>query len=759
MDVVSNDRLCLAVLNHLLGLTVLVFDEDLRFQLAAGPGLTEELLYQRVKPGQTLHEAMPPAYAASFETAFRAALVGETRTQEFLYGGGTYEIQVCPLSFGDPPGTAGMAVSRRLDQSADLPIALHRHQILIEQTNDAVFLLDLHGNPLEWNRRAVEMLGYAYEDFNHMSIADVTPPDEYEHTARRLNQLITEGYLPVYERRFVRKDRQEIIAEVNLTLVHDQHNRPACIQCVVRDISDRKQAEAALKASEERYRILTELIADYAYSFGVTEDGGLVAEWVAGATLRTTGYTADELLSNQTSLIHPQDNDQVQAEIQRAIQGEAIEESEYRILKKTGEVRWIQVARHLVWDETHQRVIRIHNIARDITDRKQTELALRASEERYRIISELISDYAFSAAVRPDGELELEWVSGAFQRITGYPNEAILDKRIPLLHPEDSERVQAEIMRAKAGTSIDRSEYRVITQDGSVRWVQVTRQPVWDARQNRVVRLYNVAKDITDRKEVELALRRSEERFRLVARVVSDGVYDWDMVRNTSWHNEGYQETFGTGNLNVSEVAAWFERIYPDDRVSVVESQMHAVYHEDHWAAEYRMRRSNGTYATVLDRANIMRDQYGNPTRLIGAVSDITAHRASEKQALDLALQKEKVQILTDFVTAISHDFRTPLSVITTSLYLLEKSPHPEDWQRHVRKLQEQAEHIEQLVDGLLIMTRLDRENVLVFESIDLKDVVVIIEARMRPLCDQKNLTLLLEHASEPLPISGDRQW
>src|SRR5690606_26412744 len=188
---------------------------------------------------------------------------------------------------------------------------------------------------------------------------------------------------------------------------------------------------------------------------------------------------------------------------------------------------------------------------------------------------------------------------------------------------------------------------------------------------------------------------------------------------------DGYTETFGETDPNIGEIVGWFHRIHPDDAAAGVDSQMRASHEgAPSWSSEYRMSRRDRPSATVAGPDLLVRDAQGRLTRLIGAITDITERKAAEKQALDLALQKEKVRILADFITAISHDFRTPLSVINTSVFLLTKTVRPEDWQRHLHKIEAQVRHIEGLVEGLLTMTRLDRDNAIEPEPFDLNVLV-----------------------------------
>jgi PAS domain S-box-containing protein len=145
--------------------------------------------------------------------------------------------------------------------------------------------------------------------------------------------------------------------------------------------------------------------------------------------------------------------------------------------------------------------IGILGVGHDVTNLKRTEAALHTSEERYRVISEIVSDYAYSFRFKPDGTVELEWITQAFQHITGYDPQVVeRDGNWEVLrHPDDVPLGQQRMANLLAGKSDD-TESRIITKDGEVRLIRDTRRSVWDADQNRAVRFYGVARDITDYK-------------------------------------------------------------------------------------------------------------------------------------------------------------------------------------------------------------------------------------------------------------------
>jgi len=144
----------------------------------------------------------------------------------------------------------------------------------------------------------------------------------------------------------------------------------------------------------------------------------------------------------------------------------------------------------------------------DITEHKRLEEKLRQSEERYRVVSEITSDYAYALRVEPDGRFVLEWITAAFSSICGFTPEELEARGSwsGLAAPEDIQIVREHWARLAAGQP-DTSEFRILTKSGETRWLRNHGRPVWDEAQGRVVRLYGAGQDITERKRLEELVR------------------------------------------------------------------------------------------------------------------------------------------------------------------------------------------------------------------------------------------------------------
>lgn len=163
------------------------------------------------------------------------------------------------------------------------------------------------------------------------------------------------------------------------------------------------------------------------------------------------------------------------------------------------------------------KVCEIQCIGFDVTQQVAVQQALEESEERYRNVSNLISDYAYGFRVSEDGKTTLEWVTDSFTHVTGYTAEDI-NHAIPYMryHDEDQARLAEDIQATVRGETRD-GEYRLYTKDGRMIWIRITRCPIKDPNTGRVVRFYGAAKDITVEKRAE-ASQLERERLEVTLR-------------------------------------------------------------------------------------------------------------------------------------------------------------------------------------------------------------------------------------------------
>jgi two-component system, cell cycle sensor histidine kinase and response regulator CckA len=311
----------------------------------------------------------------------------------------------------------------------------------------------------------------------------------------------------------------------------DAHGRPVRVTGTLLDITLRKQAEAAraeaegtLLASERRFRALIDNCAD---AVALVDRHGMV-HYASPAASRMLGYELESYIGeNAFAIIHPADRHRAAAQLDALVGRPGSQFTiELRAQHQDGSWHWFEATavNSLADPAIAGIVVNFH----DVTARKQAETAQHLSEERYRVISELVSDYAFAYQVGADGSTTLEWITDAFTRITGYTVEDIWtpEQLAAIIHPEDRPLASQRRRRQLAGQT-HVSEYRIIAKDGRTLWQRFYDRPVWDAQEHRVVRLYGAVQDITQLKRLEQQLNQAQ-KMEAIGRLAGGIAHDFN---------------------------------------------------------------------------------------------------------------------------------------------------------------------------------------------------------------------------------------
>ncbi|GAB3861868.1 hypothetical protein GCM10028822_41870 [Hymenobacter terrigena] len=303
--------------------------------------------------------------------------------------------------------------------------------------------------------------------------------------------------------------------------------------------------------------------------------------------------------------------------------------------------------------------------ADSLGDFTATKAALVEREHQLSVLFNAIADVTFVLDVEGEGRYRFVFANQAFEKTTGLPVEQVLGRYVEDIIPEPS----LSLVLGKYREAIASME-RVVWQETSdyptgrvTGEVSVT--PVPD-EQGRCCQLVGVVHDLTKEKQVETALRLSNERFSYALKATTDAIYDWNVAAGTLYWGEGFEDLFGHQlTENPTPFSKWADSVHPDDTARTVTGLLRMVFETTNlfWQEEYRFRRADGTWAEVFDRGYLLRNGTGQAVRMIGAMQDITPRKQAERQQ---RLMTEKLigqnADLQQFTYIVSHNLRAPLA-------------------------------------------------------------------------------------------------
>ena len=368
-----------------------------------------------------------------------------------------------------------------------------QYRQLIEQAGDGIFILAPGGRFLLANLKTCEMLGYTEQELLQVNILDTYPPELKKEGKKRMATLRASEHL-TFERPMLRKDGSVFMIEASAAVLQD-----GTIQSIIRDITERRQAEEALLQTKAYWQALVENTSDLVT---IIDTRGVIV-YQNQAVERILGFKPEEFVGkNAAEFVQAEDLSHGWEVFGTTVATprSAYPVIEMRVRHKDGTWHTMETTGEVRADDTGQLVAVL--TSRDITERKQAEQELRESETRYRQLVERLPAITYVVSSAPH---ETQYVSPQIEQILGFtPKEWIADPGIwqRQIHPEDLERVLAEDEASMAAGSDFVCEYRIFARDGRLVWLHDETHHINEPGQAPF--LQGIEFDITGRKQVEI---------------------------------------------------------------------------------------------------------------------------------------------------------------------------------------------------------------------------------------------------------------
>lgn len=573
------------------------------------------------------------------------------------------------------------AIAIGLDRSqALLRVGESRYRRLVESNIVGVVIANLDGSIGETNEAFREMLGYTRGDFEAGRVRwDTITPSEWRAQDRSVfDELKREGVSPPFEKEYIHRDGHRVPIRVTVALLDGTSGD--CI-CLIEDLTERRQAEASLRESEERFSNAFHT-SPAAITITRIADGRFVD--VNSAFLRMFEFTREDVIGHTSLELKMVTADARRELIRTQLESGGLQDSELLVHTKSGRPIHLQFS-----SKPMQLAGEPHHVTTliDITERWQAIEALRESEERLRLSTELANvavwEYDFCAnsmsrSANHDHLYGLEWQSK-------WDINTFLDAT----HPDDRERSNRVIEQSVAAGGDDQYEvdFRVVHPDQSIHWLVAIGQVVERDGEGRGRLVRGCLIDITERKRVEASLRESLERLDRAQRVGRVGFLDWDLETNRLYLSDEVYRLFGLERGGAFVTPEFVVRtVHPDDLLRVQESLELAVAGSKPYDILHRILRPDGSVVWVHAMAEISRDEEGAPKTLLGTVVDVTELKRTGE---DLQQVNERLRNLSSRLLEIQETERRQiarelhdeigqaLTATRISLQSLERHPEP----------------------------------------------------------------------------------
>ncbi len=390
---------------------------------------------------------------------------------------------------------------------------------LADQIPEIIWVTDKDANITHVSPSITTLLGYTLDEVIGRPFMEFITPDSIQilhDYHEKFIDIIEKGGKysgsSTFQIGMYCSDKATIGMEILIDLIYDTSLRFNGVVYVTRDIRKRIEAEEALLDSEQKFRSFVENANEVLYS--LSPDGHFM--YVSPKITDLLGYNPNEIIGKSASIIlHPDEYRKNHDFFVKALTiGANLTGNEYKIRHKDGSWRWHTQSITPIYNENGD-LIRIDGISHDISRLKETEDALRQSEEKFRSFVENANDIVFSLS--PDGSTT--YVSPNWTDILGHDTSEIIGKPVRHIHPEDLPRFRKFFDNAlKTGKKASGIEYRIHHKDGSWQWHTQNISPICDSEGN-VISVEGICHDITERKKTEEALRQAYNQLNLLSSI------------------------------------------------------------------------------------------------------------------------------------------------------------------------------------------------------------------------------------------------
>ena len=607
-----------------------------------------------------------------------------------------------------------MAIERQLALYEYQKLAKHNEQILAS-AGEGIYGIDLEGQTTFVNPAGAKLLGYTPQELIGRSTHTIihhtkTDGSPYPQKECPMYTAFTDGTIHKVEDEVLwRKDGTSFPVEYSSMPIWQDGNLAGAV-VTFQDVTERKQAEKILRATEQMYRQILDSIPDMV----LVKDRNFRILWANKAFRSYYDMTNEELKGILDSPINvPSFTEEYNKDDSYVFNtGKILDIPEEPVTRHDGQVALFHTIKAPLFGESGE-VMKSVGVSRDITERKATEDIIRKGERKFRAIYEQA----------PTGIATMDSISGRFTQINqkycdimGYSPEEMLERNFQeLTHPDDLQADLEHMQQLLAGQiGSFQMEKRYIKKNGQVIWVNLTCVPLWLKPTDPRLHIAMV-EDITHRKQAEKTLQESEERYRTL--------YEDNPSMYFTVAQEGKilsVNQFGAQQLGYSVeelIGQPVIEVFLEDDKPLAQEHFNACLQDFKtlYFWELRKQRKDGTVLWVREVARTIQGEDGKPVVLI-VCEDITERKQTEErlrqsEAKETDTLRQSDELKSALLSSVSHELRTPLTSMKGSVAsIIGKAPSnmAQEQQALLKGIDTEIDYMSQLVNNLLDMSQIE---------------------------------------------------
>ncbi|MBU7585199.1 MAG: PAS domain S-box protein [Nostoc sp. TH1S01] len=527
-----------------------------------------------------------------------------------------------------------LGIAKDITQQKQIEAALResqrRYETLTEAAPVAIFRLDTTGQCIYVNDYWSKLTGRPIQAALGMGwLEDLHPEDR-----NCLWMQCSQGFCQIrHEGRYLHSDGSMTWFYLQILPETNPFGTTISYIGTFTDITERKQAEEALRESEHRYAHLTE--AAPVAIFRLDAAGQCI--YVNDRWSEMTGRPTPAAMGmGWATAVHPEDRDRLKQEWELKFEQGIVDprefyESEGRHLRPDGSIHWfyVQVIPEI---DANGNIGGYIGTLTDISDRRQAEEALRNSEHRYATLAKA----APVAIFRLDTVGNCVYINDRWSEMTGRPTQTALGMGwIEAIHPEDSERILWEWFETELEPNeLFYNEGRHLRPDGSVNWFHCYVLAETNTS-GQVIGYIGTLTDITSRKQTEEQLHKLSERLSLALQSGKFGIWEYDFTQAKQiWDDQMYQLYGLSKDEFTGTYDAWLNCLHPDDRDYMLANIQQVIAGQQEYNVEFRIVQPSGAIRFLKGYGLLKRDTQGEPVQIIGVNFDITHHKQAEQELI-----------------------------------------------------------------------------------------------------------------------------